>query len=136
MTATKFGGFRVVTDETVKPNTFEVRDDSGKREAFDFDGVRLCAACGCREDVHCLKCGCLTNKGERDECICARFVAVIWACPDCGHMFSAKWKLQNHRLPVPTCRAGARGAAGRFADTPSAAPPLQANRDKYVAGAR
>ena len=95
-----------------------------------------CAACGCAYANHCQVCGCLTHKGERDECLCAKFVAEIHTCPHCGHMYGRKWQLQIHLLPTPTCQSGARAAAGRHADTPSFAPPLKQHRDKYLAGAR
>ncbi|ABW88444.1 hypothetical protein SEA_EVANESCE_50 [Mycobacterium phage Evanesce] len=95
-----------------------------------------CAACGCVYADHCGVCGCRTNAGTRDECLCAKFVAVIHTCTDCGTMFGRRWQLQNHRMPVPTCKVSARAAAGAYADRPSFAPPLKAHRDKYLAGAR
>lgn len=98
----------------------------------DPDGTRRCAGCGCREDGHCKVCGCLTRKGERDECLCAQFVATIQMCPHCGTMFGARWRLQNHLMPVPACQIGARAAAGRHAERPDFAPPLAAHRDKYA----
>ncbi|WP_431231475.1 hypothetical protein ACQ856_18105 [Mycolicibacterium psychrotolerans] len=95
-----------------------------------------CAACGCRYDEHCLICGCLTHKGDRDECLCAKFVAHVPTCPHCGHMFGQNWRLHVHLLPTPKCQSGARAAAGRHATAPTFEPPLKRHRAKYMAGAR
>lgn len=131
----RFGDIELVPDPSLPEGEIGFRRE---------DGVRLCAACGCPEGIekdadgnlrgHCKVCGCRTRAGQRDECLCARFVATIQVCPHCGHMFGARWKLQNHLLPVPSCQTGARAAAGRFADAPDFAPPLTAHRDRYVRG--
>lgn len=119
----KFGDLDLVPDPSLPYG------EMGFRAA---DGTQLCAACGCRKDAHCGVCGCRTRAGQRDECLCAKFVATIQMCPHCGHMFGARWRLQNHLLPTPTCQTGARSAAGRYAARPDFAPPLTAHRDKYA----
>lgn len=90
------------------------------------DGARLCAACGCPEDLHCGVCGCRRAAGTPDECACAKFIAAIPTCPECGLRFSELWRLQNHLLPAPTCRGAARAATGRFAAPPAFEPPIGA----------
>jgi len=124
---TTIAGIDVVADDTMPPGALAYRD---------ADGRRLCAACLCPEDRHCRVCGCLTHKDQRDECLCAKFVEVIWACVECGHMFGKKWQMQVHTLPTPTCRTGARAAAGKHADNPNTLAPLLTHRDKYIRGAR
>lgn len=121
----RFGDLELVPDPDMPEGAIAYRH---------ADGTRLCAGCGCREDNHCRVCGCRTRAGEPEECLCARFVAVIWVCVDCGHMFGDRWRMQNHRMPSPTCLRGARAAAGRYADKPDRLPPLTAHRDKYVRG--
>lgn len=90
------------------------------------DGSRLCAACGCREKLHCGVCGCRHLAGTPAECACAKFIAAIPTCPHCGLRFSELWRLQNHLMPTPTCRNSPRAAAGHFAVAPTFAPPINA----------
>lgn len=99
------------------------------------DDAPDCAACGCPAAAHCRVCGCLTDKGTREECLCARYVADIIKCPDCGQMFARRWMLDNHRLPEPSCQTGMRRAAGRYAERLSTdGPPLRDHRDRYMKG--
>lgn len=120
----RFGPFELHLDTTLKPGQVGFRD---------ADGTRRCAACGCREDVHCGVCGCRTKAGTRDECLCAKFVAHINTCPHCGTMYGPYHQLQAHLLPTPTCQGSVpRAAAGRYAEAPEIAPPLAAHRDRYM----
>lgn len=121
--AATFGPFEIIADPDARPNTLAFRT---------ADGERVCAACGCRESMHCRVCGCRTHAAERDECLCARFVEAINICPHCGHMYGQRWRLNTHMLPTPSCQTGARAAAGRYVDTPSFEPPLKQHRDKYI----
>jgi hypothetical protein len=95
----------------------------------DGDGTRLCAACGCREDAHC-RYGheCLTSLGTPEECQCAKFIAAVPICPECGYRFSVLWRLQSHLMPTPICRRAAWGAAGKFARPLEFVPPLKPGR--------
>ena len=121
------GRLDAIPDPDARPNTLAFRA---------ADGEQLCAACGCRKSAHCRVCGCRTRAGERDECLCARFVAAINLCPHCGHLFGPRHRLDAHLLPTPSCQSGARAAAGRYVDTPSFEPPLKQHRGKYLAAAR
>lgn len=98
-----FGELQIITDPDARPNTIAFIGPSGEK---------LCAACGCPETEHCGVCGCRTNQGADDECLCARFVPEIPICPECGHMFRVYWHLQVHMLPTPRCRISARAAGG------------------------
>lgn len=115
-------------DPARRPNTLAFRGP---------DGEKLCAACGCPEvsgamgPGHCLQCGCLTRAGGDDECLCAKFVAEIALCPECGHLFRARWQLQVHMLPTPRCRISARAAGGYAA--PTFEPPLKNQTAQRVA---
>lgn len=89
------------------------------------DDAPDCAACEHPAAEHCGKCGCGRGVGTRDECICARYVAELFPCPDCGHVFKHRHELQNHALPTPTCRAWAGiAAAGKYADKADTSAPL------------
>lgn len=115
------GQIELIPDDTLAPGMLGFRHK---------DGTRYCAACGCREDEHC-KYGheCLTNQGTDEECRCAKFIAALPICGECGHRFGALWQLQNHSMPTPTCRRAAWGAAGKFARPAEFVPPLKPVRN-------
>lgn len=117
-----FGELRIISDPNARPNTIAWVTD---------DGTRCCAACGCREDQHCLQCGCRTRAGDDDECLCARFVPEIAVCPECGHFFREYWQMQVHMMPTPRCRISARAAAGLAGATFE--PPLRGQTAQRVA---
>jgi hypothetical protein len=99
-------------------------------------GERVCAACGHPKKRHCPTDGCLDGVKTSDECICAKYVAELHTCDDCGRIFAERWQWQNHRMPTPTCLAGGRGAAGKYADRPKVGAPLAGQTAATVAARR
>lgn len=84
-----------------------------------------CGACEHPAAEHCRECGCGRGVGTRDECICARYVAELFPCEHCGHVFKYRHEWQNHVLPRPSCRAWAGlAAAGKYADAANVGAPL------------
>jgi hypothetical protein len=97
----------------------------GRRFAINMDtGERVCAACLHPKNRHCPTDGCLDGVGSKQECVCARYVAELHMCEHCGAVYAAKWQLQNHMMPEPTCLVMGRAAAGRHADPVKSSAPL------------
>ena len=102
-------------------STVVVPDDGGRRMMNMETGEIVCAACLHPKNRHCPTDGCLDGVGSKQECVCARYVPVLYICEDCGGSYPAKWQLQVHRMPTPSCQALGKAAAGRFVDKPKVA---------------
>lgn len=95
-----------------------------------------CAACEHTKTQHCPTDGCLSGVGTPQECVCAKYVAELHICEDCGYVFGEKWHLQIHRSGTPACLRQGRAAAGRHADPVKTTAPLAGMTAETVAAKR